>query len=99
VIGRSKSLFMRPDGSKFWPRVSHEIAASAGIRKYRVVQVDRKKIEFFYLPQPNQIVDENMMKDDLRHHIGKEFEYIFIILSHEDNLHNPKMMTFESLIN
>ncbi len=99
VIGRSKSLFMRPDGSKFWPRVSHEIAASAGIRKYRVVQVDRKKIEFFYLPRPNQIVDENMMKDDLRNHIGKEFEYIFIIMNHEDNLHNPKMMTFESLIN
>ena len=50
IIGRHKTLFLRPDGTKFWPRFPHELAIDLGIRRYRMVQPNRSRIEFLYLP-------------------------------------------------
>ena len=98
IIGRSKMLFIRPDGSKYWPRIGHEAMVPAGVKRYRCIQLARNTIEFLYLPVDDQGADETAILSALRHFLGTDIEFKIKEVGDEEDLYHPKKLIFECMI-
>jgi phenylacetate-CoA ligase len=53
VIGRTRCAFVFEDGTRIWPRGSDALAIRAFVphREFQMVQLDRRRIEFRYVPE------------------------------------------------
>ncbi len=98
IIGRTKSNFVRPDGSIFAPRMSHKKAVEAGIKRYRIVQTELNKVEMNYYPVETEIAPDADLIDLLKGQIGVEFQYTLNRVERVEDLNHPKLLTFESLL-
>ena len=97
ILGRAKNLFLRRDGSKFWPHLPHDLIEEAGVRRYRVVQTDRLNIEFHCLPVRNRLIVEQPLIADLKRNLGDEFDIVIKQSHDEKDFFNPKRLIYESL--
>lgn len=51
VLGRTRNMFVRPDGQRFWPDMDSAVPARlVPYRQCQFVQLDRTTIEFRYVP-------------------------------------------------
>ena len=50
IVGRTRNLFVMPDGSKKWPAMSAEMARLLPYRQFQMVQLDPFTLEFRYVP-------------------------------------------------
>ncbi len=99
VLGRTRNMFVRPDGQRFWPDMDSAVPSRlVAYRQCQFVQLDRRTIEFRYVPvADDQIEDREALAAYVREELFDEASLAFTRVRAIERTGSGKFEDFRSL--
>lgn len=100
VLGRTRSMFVRPDGQRFWPDMDSAVPSRlVPYRQCQFVQLDRTTIEFRYVPvASDQAEDRDTLAAYVRDQLYPEANLAFTRVEEIERTAAGKYEDFRSLV-
>ncbi len=99
VLGRSRNMFVRPDGQRFWPDMDSAVPSRlVPYRQCQFVQHDLDTIEFRYVAEaPDQPEDRDALHAYVRAQLYSEANLVFSRVEAIERTSSGKFEDFKSL--
>ncbi|WP_119274082.1 AMP-binding protein [Taklimakanibacter deserti] len=98
IVGRERNVFKMPDGRKVMPWLDPEVALSAGLHQFKMIQHSLAEIELLYIPHGTVELSSARAQELVEEHMGPGFNVKCTKVENLPPAPNGKYMMHECLI-
>jgi hypothetical protein len=73
IVGRERHQFLLTSGARITPNIPTIVLMDLGIKQYRLVQTDLKRVELYYVTyEPDAVLSDEIVRNLISQNIGPD---------------------------